>query len=201
MGRFISSDPIEFQAGDFNFYRYVGNDPVNFVDPSGHKGFEVLEKIQDALDMKDAMNTLGDIFEGVTRNDLKECRAKADKKYPFNVDGNIDIDALRNGEYELCYREFVNGESKDGLKIIREKMQDLSDTVETYKKEAKEATEKYKKTENNNTTQETSTPSSENSSSEICDGLEDAGVNHDSDDSDLIQANENLRDCAIENYF
>jgi len=35
IGRFISSDPIEFQAGDFNFYRYVGNDPVNFVDPSG----------------------------------------------------------------------------------------------------------------------------------------------------------------------
>jgi len=36
IGRFISSDPIEFLAGDFNFYRYVGNDPVNWVDPSGY---------------------------------------------------------------------------------------------------------------------------------------------------------------------
>ncbi len=35
VGRFISSDPIEFLAGDTNFYRYVGGDPVNFVDPSG----------------------------------------------------------------------------------------------------------------------------------------------------------------------
>ncbi len=35
VGRFISSDPIEFLAGDFNFYRYVGGDPVNFVDPTG----------------------------------------------------------------------------------------------------------------------------------------------------------------------
>ncbi|MCF6245659.1 MAG: RHS repeat-associated core domain-containing protein, partial [Sulfurovum sp.] len=35
LGRFISSDPIEFLAGDFNFYRYVGNDPVNWNDPSG----------------------------------------------------------------------------------------------------------------------------------------------------------------------
>jgi len=35
VGRFISSDPIEFMAGDVNFYRYVGGDPVNFVDPSG----------------------------------------------------------------------------------------------------------------------------------------------------------------------
>ena len=35
IGRFISKDPIEFLAGDTNFYRYVGGDPVNFVDPSG----------------------------------------------------------------------------------------------------------------------------------------------------------------------
>ncbi|MCF6244404.1 MAG: RHS repeat-associated core domain-containing protein [Sulfurovum sp.] len=33
--RFLSLDPIEFEAGDFNFYRYVGGDPVNFVDPTG----------------------------------------------------------------------------------------------------------------------------------------------------------------------
>ncbi len=33
--RFISQDPIGFASGDFNWYRYVGSDPVNFVDPSG----------------------------------------------------------------------------------------------------------------------------------------------------------------------
>jgi uncharacterized protein (TIGR02594 family) len=35
IGRFITPDPIGFLGGDTNFYRYVGNDPVNFVDPSG----------------------------------------------------------------------------------------------------------------------------------------------------------------------
>lgn len=35
IGRFISSDPIEFMAGDFNFYRYVGNSPVEWVDAFG----------------------------------------------------------------------------------------------------------------------------------------------------------------------
>lgn len=35
IGQFISSDPIRFASGDFNFYRYVSNDPVNFTDPSG----------------------------------------------------------------------------------------------------------------------------------------------------------------------
>ena len=35
MGRFINEDPIGFAAGDNNFYRYVQNNPVNFVDPEG----------------------------------------------------------------------------------------------------------------------------------------------------------------------
>ena len=35
MGRFISEDPIGFAAGDTNLYRYVGNSPVNYTDPSG----------------------------------------------------------------------------------------------------------------------------------------------------------------------
>jgi len=34
-GRWISRDPIGFAGGDVNLYRYVGNNPVNRVDPSG----------------------------------------------------------------------------------------------------------------------------------------------------------------------
>lgn len=33
--RFISEDPISFAGGDANLYRYVGNNPVNFIDPTG----------------------------------------------------------------------------------------------------------------------------------------------------------------------
>ena len=36
-GRWITRDPIGF-AGGANLYGYVGNDPVNFVDPSGLQG-------------------------------------------------------------------------------------------------------------------------------------------------------------------
>jgi RHS repeat-associated protein len=35
MGRFITEDPIRFASGDVNWYRYVGNDPVNLTDPLG----------------------------------------------------------------------------------------------------------------------------------------------------------------------
>jgi len=34
-GRWTAKDPIGFQGGDANLYGYVGNDPVNLVDPSG----------------------------------------------------------------------------------------------------------------------------------------------------------------------
>jgi RHS repeat-associated protein len=35
IGRFISQDPIGFDGGDANLYRYVSNGPVNATDPSG----------------------------------------------------------------------------------------------------------------------------------------------------------------------
>ncbi|MCP5005566.1 MAG: hypothetical protein GY941_16755, partial [Planctomycetes bacterium] len=34
-GRFIQGDPIGFAGGDVNFYVYVQNNPVNFIDPVG----------------------------------------------------------------------------------------------------------------------------------------------------------------------
>jgi len=34
-GQFIGQDPIGFEAGDANLYRYVGNGPTNATDPSG----------------------------------------------------------------------------------------------------------------------------------------------------------------------
>jgi len=34
-GRWTAKDPIRFDGGDGNLYAYVGNDPVNRVDPSG----------------------------------------------------------------------------------------------------------------------------------------------------------------------
>ena len=34
-GRFISKDPLGFKGGDVNLFAYVGNQPINFVDPYG----------------------------------------------------------------------------------------------------------------------------------------------------------------------
>ena len=34
-GRWLSQDPIGFDAGDTNLHRYVGNQPTTLTDPSG----------------------------------------------------------------------------------------------------------------------------------------------------------------------
>lgn len=39
VGRWTTKDPIGFTSGTTNFYVYVGNDPVNYVDPYGEFGF------------------------------------------------------------------------------------------------------------------------------------------------------------------
>jgi len=36
--RFVSEDPLGFASGDFDFYSYVGNNPVNRIDPYGMYG-------------------------------------------------------------------------------------------------------------------------------------------------------------------
>jgi RHS repeat-associated protein len=38
-GRFLQEDPLGLAAGDVNVYRYVGNGPTNFIDPSGLKEY------------------------------------------------------------------------------------------------------------------------------------------------------------------
>ncbi|MBA3313505.1 MAG: hypothetical protein M3552_09005 [Planctomycetota bacterium] len=38
-GRWLSEDRIRFKAGDVNLYRYVGNSPTNYTDPSGQSPY------------------------------------------------------------------------------------------------------------------------------------------------------------------
>nr|BAL54470.1 hypothetical conserved protein [uncultured Planctomycetota bacterium] len=35
LGRFLAEDPLSFSAGDANLYRYVFNNPLRYVDPTG----------------------------------------------------------------------------------------------------------------------------------------------------------------------
>ncbi|MBM4000020.1 MAG: hypothetical protein FJ297_10865, partial [Planctomycetes bacterium] len=54
MGRWTSQDPIRWQAGDENLYRYVKNNPASVVDPRGLQAppeipIAVAEDVKEAL--------------------------------------------------------------------------------------------------------------------------------------------------------
>jgi RHS repeat-associated protein len=59
-GRWTSEDPLGFNAGDSNLYRYVGNNSVNSVDPSG------LEPIQAPLKVDRGTLNWGTYTDAVT---------------------------------------------------------------------------------------------------------------------------------------
>jgi RHS repeat-associated protein len=45
IGRWLSEDPIGFDAGDANLYRYVGNSPPNATDPTGERTLKPYETL------------------------------------------------------------------------------------------------------------------------------------------------------------
>jgi RHS repeat-associated protein len=44
--RFISEDPIALEGG-INLYAYVGNNPINKIDPFGESGTQVCNSVRD----------------------------------------------------------------------------------------------------------------------------------------------------------
>ncbi|MDR3163041.1 MAG: RHS repeat-associated core domain-containing protein, partial [Helicobacteraceae bacterium] len=48
-GRWTAKDPIDFNGGQGNLYVYVGNDPVNWVDPTGEFAWWVMGGIAGGL--------------------------------------------------------------------------------------------------------------------------------------------------------
>ena len=54
LGRFMQSDPIGFDGGDMNLFRYCGNDPVDGSDPMGLESDADLEQLSIGATLKAA---------------------------------------------------------------------------------------------------------------------------------------------------
>jgi uncharacterized protein RhaS with RHS repeats len=60
VGRWTAKDPIRFGGDDANLYAYVGNDPVNFIDPRGASSWSA---IHNALDLAGMIPGYGEVFD------------------------------------------------------------------------------------------------------------------------------------------
>jgi len=71
--RYLSEDPMGFAGGDHNLYRYVGNNPANFTDPSGNWAFLIpvvwagIELALAVYDTYELYETLTDPCVGTTQ--------------------------------------------------------------------------------------------------------------------------------------
>ena len=61
VGRFVSEDPIGFAGRDVNLYGYVGNNPLNFTDPSGRIPLSTALSAAAALALADGPLPVGDL--------------------------------------------------------------------------------------------------------------------------------------------
>ena len=142
IGRFISSDPIEFLAGDVNFYRYVGGDPVNFVDPTGlksaHSKISVINPNKKYKNPLTGKRVRGKKFLKNSKkyaSKVKAAEASRNHRGGFSVKGNcepchIDEKAFLK-EYKKQFKTKLNTKQTQTLKTILKCMKDY------YKKKGK----------------------------------------------------------------
>jgi len=103
LGRFLQSDPIDFFARDVNLYRYVSNNPINYLDPfglarrqsrslDGFGGVKVGKLRHDRFKYDDGTDS-GYYDDGKIRPDKPE----NDDRYEDDVT-DLDDDCLRQAE-------------------------------------------------------------------------------------------------------
>lgn len=96
LGRFLQTDPVGYKDG-LNFYAYVGNDPLNNMDPTGAYTCQddaVCDSVEDAL--REAAGAVKNVSDKADRARLKEIIAAYGKR---GVDNKVvvktkEIDAL-----------------------------------------------------------------------------------------------------------
>jgi len=113
----FSQDPIGFDAGDANLYRYVGNHPTNATDPSGLQEpgtlptLEEVERIRRELGRNRAM---GGISLGAQGNGIP---AGSFRPSPIHVPFSSGSSSKTEYSYNQWWSKFGPSHSTDHTKV------------------------------------------------------------------------------------
>ena len=88
-GRWLQKDPIRFQGGDTNLYGYVGQDPINYVDPDG--------KFPKSIDEAAECMLAQTIVDSVLRSSINMNQARIDSFNAFlnSANGPTCVDSSK----------------------------------------------------------------------------------------------------------
>jgi RHS repeat-associated protein len=107
LGRFLQTDPIRFDAGDVNLYRYVGNSCVDWIDPDGLAAImRCFRCIGGSGQMQCYIEEDGEFGPGFTANAWGNAKSIT-RGDPYGTNG-----PLPPGEYDIVPRTDADSKSK-----------------------------------------------------------------------------------------
>jgi RHS repeat-associated protein len=101
MSRFIGEDPLRFGSGQKNFYAYVGDDPTEWIDPTGASAcpFNCAANFAEQYSLAGALginNPIGRAFLGNTFSNLVDAADHFDND-PVRAGEDLGLGGLRQG--------------------------------------------------------------------------------------------------------
>ena len=130
LGRWLSNDPLGFEAGDVNTFRYVGNGPGNGLDPWGLEKHIAIMSTKKENSIFDTVNT-GHVAIAIIDTD-----AKTKTSYALWPDDHPDIikRKLNNGPDPDVRKDFFRDQPGSDPNVIYNYRYCVQITEEQYKK-------------------------------------------------------------------